>query len=289
MSASAQERLASSIEARRESQVPYLSQTLHRLNQIHGLAKLFGAVDTAKLIANKITDTESDEEVTLRAIELKHPLKVRRTFSDRWGAVEILQDRVYALPNGLSSSIDGKVIVDVGAYNGTSAAYFASRYPKSPVLAVEPNKANFDLLSRNAQAYNNQILPVFGAMVPEQTPITRHSFAANKGDHMINAFVGFAGGAFSVEPGVPAITPSSFIEKYIGESIGLLKVDIEGAERELFGSPAIDDLLRRTGVLIVESHDQFMPGASLAIAEATARNDLYETALNDHTTMYLKG
>ena len=39
-------------------------------------------------------------------------------------------------------------IIDAGAYTGISAVYFHKNIPEAKIIAVEPEKSNFDLLSQ---------------------------------------------------------------------------------------------------------------------------------------------
>jgi hypothetical protein len=87
---------------------------------------------------------------------------------------------------------------------------------------------------------------------------------------------------------VATITPDEILESAQGNEIGILKVDIEGAERELFLSGAIDTLLRQAGVLLVETHDQFQPGASEAVYNAAIRSGMLASSANPHTEMYYR-
>ena len=51
------------------------------------------------------------------------------------------------------------------------------------------------------------------------------------------------------------------------DEVDILKVDIEGSEKEVFsGRP---DWINRVGVLIIETHDRLKSGCGLAVAEAT--------------------
>ena len=46
-------------------------------------------------------------------------------------------------------------IVDAGAHIGLAAVFFASKYPKATVIAIEPEPSNFGVLLRNVENYNN--------------------------------------------------------------------------------------------------------------------------------------
>ena len=49
--------------------------------------------------------------------------------------------------------------------------------------------------------------------------------------------------------------------------IGHRRLDIEGAELELF-SEGIDDCLDRIQMIIIETHDRFRPGSEAAVRKA---------------------
>ncbi len=51
--------------------------------------------------------------------------------------------------------------------------------------------------------------------------------------------------------------------------VDILKVDIEGAEKELFSGARID-WLQRIGIVIVETHDRFKPGSHEAVCRQLA-------------------
>ena len=51
------------------------------------------------------------------------------------------------------------VIVDCGANIGLASIYFANKYPSAKIIAIEPEKDNFELLKLNTGEYTN-IIPV---------------------------------------------------------------------------------------------------------------------------------
>jgi FkbM family methyltransferase len=65
---------------------------------------------------------------------------------------------------------------------------------------------------------------------------------------------------------VPAITLSTVLAEYAISYADVVKIDIEGAEREVFkGTP---DWIRKVGVLMIELHDRFKPGCSEEVRAA---------------------
>lgn len=145
-----------------------------------------------------------------------------------------------------------RVIVDAGANAGLSTLWFSLQYPQARIVAIEPEPENFRLLQRNV-AGRPRIETRQAALWPRRTRLK---------------FVGHADQPwmFSVherrDGEVEAVTPDELVRKY--GRIDILKLDIEGAEKELF-SPARTPWLDRVGLLIIELHDRMLPGCSRAL------------------------
>jgi hypothetical protein len=69
---------------------------------------------------------------------------------------------------------------------------------------------------------------------------------------------------------VPTITINDLLDELRVDQIDLLKLDIEGSEKELFEDPAKNRWLSRTRAVIVELHDHFKPGCTAAVEAALA-------------------
>lgn len=162
-----------------------------------------------------------------------------------------------------------RAIVDCGAYIGLSAIYFTLRYPGVRVIAVEASESNYNLLVRNTSAFPN-IEPVHAAVWPQHGPIV----VTDPGTGLWGLQVRDAGIQESTEiqestvprpaggPTEPvrAITIPDIMHDYDLDKIDLLKLDIEGSEKELFGAPAA--WLSQTDAICVELHDWFRAGCS---------------------------
>ena len=70
---------------------------------------------------------------------------------------------------------------------------------------------------------------------------------------------------------IPAITISQLLAMSGEQRIGLLKIDIEGAEREVFAADS-DEWLEKTDAMIIELHDWHKPGCSEAFMAAIRRH-----------------
>ncbi len=51
-----------------------------------------------------------------------------------------------------------EVIIDAGANIGLASIYFANKYPKAKIIAIEPEKGNFAILKKNVSPYSNIFL-----------------------------------------------------------------------------------------------------------------------------------
>ena len=158
---------------------------------------------------------------------------------------EVMLGRCYQIPDAILSPERVRVILDCGANIGITSLYFASRYPNARIFSIEPDKENFALLERNTAA-EPRITPIHGAIVGR----------ARKSVHLTTSNP--AWGNFITEQGegleVPALAVEQILELNGLSRIDLLKVDIEGAERELFTNC---EFLQRVGFVIIELHDGY--------------------------------
>ncbi|HLH83376.1 MAG TPA: FkbM family methyltransferase [Trebonia sp.] len=156
-----------------------------------------------------------------------------------------------------------RTIIDGGAYIGLSAIYFTMRYPGVRVIAVEASERNFELLVRNTSAFPN-IEPVHAALWPQPGTLT----LTDPGTGLWGLQVRDAAEAASAAPdiagrpdgSVRAITIADIIRDHGLARVDLLKVDIEGAEKELFSAP--EPWLAQVDAICIELHDWFKAGCT---------------------------
>jgi FkbM family methyltransferase len=143
-----------------------------------------------------------------------------------------------------------RTIVDVGAHIGMSAILFAREYPNAEIFALEPEVSNYAALRRNAAPYKN-ITCVQAALWRED------------GEVELSRSTAHPKGAFQVsELGterVRAITMTTLMKENEITTIDLLKLDIEGAEKEVFQDC---NWTARVRILAIELHDRVRPGCT---------------------------
>jgi FkbM family methyltransferase len=156
-----------------------------------------------------------------------------------------------------------QTVIDGGAYIGLSAIYFTMRYPGVRVVAVEASERNFDLLVRNTSAFPN-IEPVHAALWPQPGSLVLTDPGTGLWGLQVKEALGRDGAVAGIagESGdsVRAITIDDIIRDHGLDKIDLLKVDIEGAEKELFSEPG--PWLAHVDAICIELHDWFKVGCT---------------------------
>jgi len=90
---------------------------------------------------------------TLNSNELRGPVFFRYNSSDINVFSQIFISDEYRPLTDLPAV---RLIIDCGAYVGFSSAYLLSKFPEAHVLAVEPDKKNYELLRQNLSVYGNR-------------------------------------------------------------------------------------------------------------------------------------
>lgn len=185
----------------------------------------------------------------------EHAVHLRLGTSDFCAYKDVLVFRSKQYEPG-AAAFSPRVIVDAGAHIGMASIGFARRYPRASIFAVEPEPANFALLCRNVSAYR-QIVPIQAAIWKEDGEVCLgHSEAHPKGAFQI---------AEDGERRVRAITIGTLMREMRIEFIDLLKMDIEGAEKEVFEAC---DWIGKVGTIAIELHDRVKPGCRTALQRA---------------------
>ncbi len=156
-----------------------------------------------------------------------------------------------------------KFIIDGGANAGYSSLYFANRYPHAQIIAVEPEASNFECLTANVQDYGN-IKPLQAAIWPEPIPLRIN----NPGEQKYAFQVGEEGGP--AERNIKGVTIAQLMAQLQAERIDILKLDVEGAEEQIFGSN-FEPWLGNVNTIYIELHDWMKPGCGENFRTATAR------------------
>lgn len=166
-------------------------------------------------------------------IHYKRPYELLHSYN------EIFYREIYKF----NTDIEAPLIIDCGSNIGLSVLYFKSIYPKSHIIAFEPDEENFRILQTNTEANSLTHLDLYkkavwikdgnisfqskgseASRIMVQTPDTNHT--------------------------VSAIRLSSLLSNI--DSVQFLKIDIEGAEYEVIKD--CTDQLKKIDNLFLEYH-----------------------------------
>lgn len=173
-------------------------------------------------------------------------------------------DHIFLFDNmiyGTYINIMPKVIVDAGANAGYASVYFANKYPEAQIIALEPEASNFDILNENTFSYPN-VMRLRSAVRNKKTILNIENPEDEKWAFRVQES---ASGDSSIE----AITMEEIIKLSNNGFIDILKLDIEGAEKEVFSNG--QNWLDKVGILIVELHDKIKPGCSQSFYSAVSK------------------
>ena len=180
---------------------------------------------------------------------LSAPVHLRPGTVDLEVFEKIFLKREYKLP----FPVQPTRIVDAGAHIGLASRFFAHRHPRARIVAIEPMADNLAVLARNAAACP-QIEVCPGALWGSAAQL------AGSGEASWSNVMRESRGAADT---IRGWTIPEILARTGWDRIDLLKLDVEGAEREIFSDTA-EAWLPRVRLIVIELHDRFQPGCSAA-------------------------
>lgn len=145
-------------------------------------------------------------------------------------------------------------IVDCGANIGCSVIWFATQFPGADIVAVEPDMANFRLLQQNVAEFAGVRL-IHAALWSSVTSVMISNPDADPWAFHTEAIGGDVGQNISA---VDTVTLDDLLTDDTPYSTIIVKIDIEGAEREVFSKNT--SWLEAVDLLMIEIHDWLYPG-----------------------------
>lgn len=210
----------------------------------------FDNLGFASLVRLQLNKKLGNQLSRLTSKYLMHPVFARRGTSDFLVFNQVFVGREYRCVDQVESP---KLIVDCGANVGYSSAYFLSQFPEATVIAVEPDSGNFDMLLRNLACYGDRCMPIKAAVWPFDERLQFDSSTLATGSEWGRA-VQRRHGQDSSET-IETVNIPKLIELSGQERISVLKIDIEGAERELFSFGA-SEWIDRVDNIAIELHGE---------------------------------
>lgn len=187
---------------------------------------------------------------SISALESRHcatPLYARAGTSDLGVFYQIFVEREYAC---LDDAHDVRFIIDCGANVGYSSAYLLNRFPAARLIAIEPDTENFRMLQMNLEPYRDRCTLIKAGVWSRSTGLVVSPVQQGSQDEW-----GIT--VRECRPGEAAMVDAVDLGSLLRESheprISILKIDIEGSEREVFASN-VDGWIDRFDNLVIELH-----------------------------------
>ena len=198
----------------------------------------------------------------VRIAGIAHPFYLRIPSSDLPTYRQVFLQHEYDFDCGKPPA----VIVDAGANVGMASVYFANKYPNARIIALEPELSNFEMLKKNVAPYPN-VVPVNAALWNVDSHIEVMDMGIGNWGFMTRE-AGQAGGVKAPSLNkVDAFSVPTLMARQGIEHIDIFKIDIEGAEKEVFGDTSA--WIGRVGSIIIELHDSMKKGCVRAFYNGT--------------------
>lgn len=219
------------------------------------------------MAGRKLTNNRN-HEISLKGIP--HPVTVSNLLVDMYTLLQVFYGKEY----DIRLEEEPEYIIDCGANIGLASVWFANKFPNTRIIAVEPDAGNFSYLKKNTRHYENvkclQKAIWSKPVLMEVTDPGRGNWGYQTKEVAVS------------DHGVEGITIDQIMEEYEIPEIDFLKIDIEGAEKELF-LHHYENWITRVKVIAVELHDFFDPSISPAFFNTISKYHFQVSQLGENT------
>lgn len=207
------------------------------------------------LCAIKAKATHSTVYFTLNRTDCKYPFRLRIPSSDVSTYQQVFINKEY----DFLTEPPPQVIIDAGANIGLASIYFANKYPNAKIIAIEPEQSNFELLKENLAPYSG-VIPIQAALWNKNEEINLIDPGLGKWGFMTEMKHPTKNPPDNTCHTVMAITVDKLMKEYDLTKIDILKIDIEGAEREVFSNTT--SWIEKIDSIIIELHEHMKIGCN---------------------------
>ena len=154
---------------------------------------------------------------------------------------EIFWKEIYKIPFLVLP--EKSVILDLGAHIGCTAIYFSMIYPDAQIYAVEASEESYNILKENVKSFKNII--AVQAVIDSKDGVV----CFDTSGYSFNSKINHNGKM------VQSISISTLMMQYQITRVNLIKIDIEGAEKNILQNNV--NWLKKTDNMIIELHDDY--------------------------------
>ncbi len=158
-----------------------------------------------------------------------------------------------------------QLIIDAGGHIGAAAIAFARAFSHSTVVCIEPHPDNYEIACANTKEYPNVIV-LNAALTAEPGTIGLFDRGTGNWGYTI------LDKPLDVETPtgigeVKCVTVQQIIQEYEKTGIDIMKLDVEGAEREILENSA--SWMQDCELLLAELHDRIISGCIRVYIKST--------------------
>ena len=185
--------------------------------------------------------------------KLKRSIYLRKNSKDLETFEEIFMTNLY----NTQLPFEPKTIVDAGANVGLASLFFKLKYPNSSIVAIEIESNNVIAIKKNTMDFSDFELLEKGLFNKKAFFKIEDPYNATNSFQIKEVL---ENDKYDIE----SITLDEIIETKKWDTIDILKIDIEGAEKQLFESN-YENWLPKTKVIMIETHDRMLPKCSYTV------------------------
>jgi FkbM family methyltransferase len=205
---------------------------------------------------------QSHTEIAVAVPGIRFPVHLRLRSSDLATFRQVLATAGYDSDFARAP----RTIIDAGANIGLTSVFYANRYPEAKILAIEPEESNFRLLKKNTAPYHT-IIPLQGALWKNDQELEIVDSGAGEWGFQTKAATPSSPANGRNHGKIVGMTIEMLMQKHGLDGIDFLKMDIEGAEKEVFENA--EGWIEKVNLIAAELHDGIAPGCTRAFENAT--------------------
>jgi FkbM family methyltransferase len=191
--------------------------------------------------------------------DIKSDMFLRNDSSDVFVYRDVIDCKEYEFTVGK----EPKIIIDAGANIGLTSVFFANKYPNAKIITIEPDESNIKILEMNIKPYKNIHL-IKGALWDSVGEIDLLDAGLGNWGFMVGHENNPNGIKLPTNSKykTPTVNIEKIIELYGIDEIDILKIDIEGSEKEVFNN--CSQWINKVNSIVVELHERMKKGCDKA-------------------------